>query len=49
MLHEVLAGVGRGLGRTAAKAMSSDYYYAEKKSLEFYISNYRNCQTYVRL
>jgi hypothetical protein len=37
MLHEVVAGLGRGLRKTAAKAMSDDYnyYQPEKKSLEF--------------
>jgi hypothetical protein len=48
MLHEVVAGLGRGFRKTAAKAMSNDYnyYQPEKKSLEFTTSTYRNCQTY---
>lgn len=48
MLHEVVAGLGRGIRKTAAKAMSDDYnyYQPEKKSLEFTTSTYRNCQTY---
>lgn len=47
MLHEVISGLGAGLGRTSAGVLtSSDYYHAEKSSVKFSTSEINNCNFY---